>query len=250
VLFRSLEAGTYFRYRLPETFAGYARSQTDYPVEYPTACSPQAWAAGTPLLLIRVMLGLEPDGDRLSSDPVLPEGIDRLDVTGIPGRWGRADVTAGPAPASVPTREAPEPRVAPEPPPVQATAPTQGEGAEGEAAEARRLIQAIPDRVDSRWFEQADGTYALIVAGLGAWRLQIRDGVAMMLEGQGDANLTVSMSLTDYLQVARGELNPQTALLQRRLRVTGDLSYLVKLSRILRPPQPAPRSTSGTSSPS
>ena len=41
-----LEAATYFRYRLPETFAGYARGLTDFPVEYPTACSPQAWAAG------------------------------------------------------------------------------------------------------------------------------------------------------------------------------------------------------------
>ena len=29
----------------------------DFPVEYPTACSPQAWATGAPLMLLRVMLG-------------------------------------------------------------------------------------------------------------------------------------------------------------------------------------------------
>ena len=46
-----LEAARYFDYRLPEAFAGYARERTQFPVEYPTACSPQAWATGAPLLL-------------------------------------------------------------------------------------------------------------------------------------------------------------------------------------------------------
>jgi glycogen debranching enzyme len=65
-----LEAAAYFRHRLPEVFAGYPRSQTGFPVEYPTACSPQAWASGAPLLFVSTLLGLEPGG---GSDPVLPE---------------------------------------------------------------------------------------------------------------------------------------------------------------------------------
>ena len=44
--------------RLPEAFGGYDRRLTKYPVQYPTACSPQAWSTGTPLLLLRTMLGL------------------------------------------------------------------------------------------------------------------------------------------------------------------------------------------------
>ena len=91
----TLEAATHFRYRLPEVFAGYRRSRTSFPVEYPTASSPQAWATGAPLLLLRVMLGLEPEGDELQSDPVLPETIGRLELNGIPGRWGRVDTSAG-----------------------------------------------------------------------------------------------------------------------------------------------------------
>jgi glycogen debranching enzyme len=85
------DAAAFFDYRLPETFAGYARERTRFPVEYPTACSPQAWATGAPLLLLRVILGLEPDGDALTSDPVLPGGIRELALSGIPGRWGHAD---------------------------------------------------------------------------------------------------------------------------------------------------------------
>jgi glycogen debranching enzyme len=88
-----LEAATFFRYRLPEVFAGYRRTRTSFPVEYPTASSPQAWATGTPLLLLRVLLGLEPGGDELLVDPHLPERISRIELRDIPGRWGYQDAT-------------------------------------------------------------------------------------------------------------------------------------------------------------
>jgi glycogen debranching enzyme len=64
---------------------------TKYPVQYPTACSPQAWSTGTPLLLLRTMLGLEPVEDFLVVDPVLPVGIGHVALLDIPGRWGRVD---------------------------------------------------------------------------------------------------------------------------------------------------------------
>lgn len=86
-----LEAATYFKGRLPEAFAGYRRDLTGFPVEYPTACSPQAWATGAPLLLVRAMLGLEPIGDHLLVDPVVPRMVGWLEVLDIPGRWGRTD---------------------------------------------------------------------------------------------------------------------------------------------------------------
>ena len=58
---RLVEAGVQFDHRLPEVFAGFARRRTGVPVEYPTASRPQAWAAATPVLLMRVLLGLEPN---------------------------------------------------------------------------------------------------------------------------------------------------------------------------------------------
>jgi glycogen debranching enzyme len=57
---RMVEASVQFDHRLPEVFAGFARRRTGVPVEYPTASRPQAWAAATPVLLLRVLLGLEP----------------------------------------------------------------------------------------------------------------------------------------------------------------------------------------------
>src|SRR5262249_60390828 len=61
ILHTMVEAAAYFDYRLPEVFAGFPRHRTRFPVVYPTASSPQAWAAGTPVLLLQVLLGLAPD---------------------------------------------------------------------------------------------------------------------------------------------------------------------------------------------
>jgi glycogen debranching enzyme len=86
-----LEAAELFDGRLPEAFGGYPRSQTGYPVEYPTACSPQAWATGAPLLVLRTLLGLDSDGQHLIVDPAIPQPLGRIELLNIPGRWGRMD---------------------------------------------------------------------------------------------------------------------------------------------------------------
>jgi len=90
------EASWFFNARLPEVFSGYDRGNTRYPVQYPTACIPQAWAAASTMLGIRTLLGLEPKGDVLTSvqDAVLPPWMGTLTLDGIPGRWGRAKVVA------------------------------------------------------------------------------------------------------------------------------------------------------------
>jgi glycogen debranching enzyme len=86
-----LEAAPYFRYRLPEAFLGTDRRTTGVPVAYASACSPQAWASGTPLLLLRSMMGLEPTRDGLGVDAHVPLRCGHLGLSGVPGWWGRAD---------------------------------------------------------------------------------------------------------------------------------------------------------------
>ncbi|MEW2450809.1 glycogen debranching N-terminal domain-containing protein [Streptomyces parvulus] len=54
-----IAAASHHGYRLPEVLAGYDRSATPAPVPYPHSCSPQAWAAATPLAL-RTALGEGP----------------------------------------------------------------------------------------------------------------------------------------------------------------------------------------------
>ena len=80
--------------RLPELFAGFADDDLPAPVPYPTSCSPQAWAAAAPILLVRSMLGLEPDVPNgiLRLRPRLPATINQLHVRDIPIGAGTIDV--------------------------------------------------------------------------------------------------------------------------------------------------------------
>jgi glycogen debranching enzyme len=93
---RLLQAGRYFNYQLPEVFAGLRRSETTFPIAYPTAARPQAWAAGTPVLLLQVLLGLQPDIRRHSLEtiapPELPSWVQNARLTGVRAFDGQWDV--------------------------------------------------------------------------------------------------------------------------------------------------------------
>ena len=84
---RMLDASTHFRHQLPEVFAGLPRSETPFPIAYPTAARPQAWAAGTPVLLLQILLGLRPDRARHVVETVapgeLPSWAGSLRLTGV-----------------------------------------------------------------------------------------------------------------------------------------------------------------------
>ncbi|MFJ8884988.1 glycogen debranching N-terminal domain-containing protein [Streptomyces sp. NPDC102402] len=53
-----LEASAHHGHRLPEVMAGYSRDRHPRPVPYPHSCSPQAWAAATPLAVLTALRGL------------------------------------------------------------------------------------------------------------------------------------------------------------------------------------------------
>jgi glycogen debranching enzyme len=97
---RMIEASVHFEHRLPEVFAGFERARTGVPVEYPTASLPQAWAAGTPILLLRLLLGLEPDPRAralIAAPRPLPHWAEGLTLSNIHafGRSWDAHVAAG-----------------------------------------------------------------------------------------------------------------------------------------------------------
>lgn len=82
------EASLHFPYyRLPELFCGFERQgELDRPIPYPVACSPQAWAAGTPLLLVQAALGLQADAPHHTlkvQHPVLPPWLNEVSLTGL-----------------------------------------------------------------------------------------------------------------------------------------------------------------------
>ncbi|HVS68480.1 MAG TPA: glycogen debranching N-terminal domain-containing protein [Mycobacteriales bacterium] len=80
-----LDAVAAFDFRMPELWCGFDRSEFGAPLPYPTSCSPQAWAAATPVFLLRSLLGLRvrlPD-HQLVISPSLPSELLPLSVD----RW-------------------------------------------------------------------------------------------------------------------------------------------------------------------
>jgi glycogen debranching enzyme len=75
--------------QLPELYAGLQRDPTGFPVQYLGANVPQAWAAGTPFVLLQAMLGLQQDAPRgkLYVDPALPDWLPDVTLTDL--RLGR-----------------------------------------------------------------------------------------------------------------------------------------------------------------
>ncbi|CAN7505270.1 amylo-alpha-1,6-glucosidase [Rossellomorea sp. LjRoot5] len=80
-----IDASRHFEYdRLPELFCGY-ESTIGKAVKYPVACSPQAWAAGTPLVFVQSLLGLFPNSlqKEIHLHPILLNEMNTLTVQNI-----------------------------------------------------------------------------------------------------------------------------------------------------------------------
>lgn len=73
-------------HRLPEVFCGFERIGSLKPVDYPVSCSPQAWAAGSMLHMIKSCLNFQPSAiNRCLKivDPALPEWMGNISIRGL-----------------------------------------------------------------------------------------------------------------------------------------------------------------------
>ncbi|MDE2068867.1 MAG: amylo-alpha-1,6-glucosidase [Bradyrhizobium sp.] len=73
------------RHQMPELFAGLPREAMNFPVQHLGANVPQAWAAGSILMLLQAILGVMPDAprDRLNVDPCLPDWLPDITVRNL-----------------------------------------------------------------------------------------------------------------------------------------------------------------------
>ncbi|MFE5838007.1 glycogen debranching N-terminal domain-containing protein [Arthrobacter sp. NPDC056493] len=98
-----LEAAEYSEGRLPELFCGFDRKRYAAPVPYPTACSPQAWAATTPIFLVTNLMRYYPHVSvgGLWMDPVLPKSYGDLHIKNAPMAGGRITIDISGSEASI-----------------------------------------------------------------------------------------------------------------------------------------------------
>ncbi len=87
-------ASSFERYRIPELYGGVPRSATSFPVQYPGANAPQAWAAGSIFHCIQAILGLGADAPngRLLVAPELPHWLPDIVLHGLKVGGARVDL--------------------------------------------------------------------------------------------------------------------------------------------------------------
>jgi glycogen debranching enzyme len=90
------EAASYFAsYRLPELYAGVPREAGTFPVQYPGANVPQAWASGANFHLLQAIVGIQADApaNRLYVDPELPPWLPDVTLHGLRVGDAKLDLT-------------------------------------------------------------------------------------------------------------------------------------------------------------
>jgi glycogen debranching enzyme len=85
------------QFRLPELFAGLPRHEASFPVQYPGANVPQAWAASAILRLVAVLAGIhartDGKGSTIYVDPALPPWLPDLAISNLRAGKGAVSIT-------------------------------------------------------------------------------------------------------------------------------------------------------------
>src|SRR5712692_6814843 len=96
---------------------------------------------------------------------------------------------------------------------------------EAHMPEAREVFTEIENRIKSHPEKSAglNATYQFDLSGE-SWTLQIAHGAPTLTQGPAQrANTTLTASTEDWVNIATGKLTPVTAVMQRRLKVKGDM---------------------------
>jgi putative sterol carrier protein len=96
----------------------------------------------------------------------------------------------------------------------------------------QEFFDALPSRVDPAKTAGMNNSFAFDVADVGAWTVTVADGAVSVVEGENDADCTISASEETLLKIARGEANPTTAYMTGKLKIKGDMGAALKLQKL------------------
>lgn len=100
-------------------------------------------------------------------------------------------------------------------------------------------VQEVLDRVSGLDPSRLQGFKGVVLFDLsgeggGKWTLTFADGSVKVEQGEAASpNVTLSMSAPDFVAMANGELNPVSAFMQGKIRVSGDMAMAMRLQSIL-----------------
>ncbi len=74
--------------------------------------------------------------------------------------------------------------------------------------------------------------FALDGDGGGTWIMDFKDNVGVR-EGDGDAQCTIKMAASDYVDMVEGRANGQQLFFTGKLKIEGDMGLAMKLQKVM-----------------
>jgi putative sterol carrier protein len=96
----------------------------------------------------------------------------------------------------------------------------------------QEFFDALPAKVDQTKTAGMNNSFVFDIADVGAWTVTVADGAVSVVEGEHDADCTISASEETLMKIARGEANPTTAYMTGKLKIKGDMGAALKLQKL------------------
>ena len=97
---------------------------------------------------------------------------------------------------------------------------------------AQEFFDALPSKVDPAKTVGMNNSFAFDIAEVGTWTVVVTDGVVSVVQGEHEADCTISASEETLLKIARGEANATTAYMTGKLKIKGDMGAALKLQKL------------------
>ena len=101
------------------------------------------------------------------------------------------------------------------------------------------IFAEMPNQLDANAAKGMNSTIQFNLSGDngGQWYVTIKDGKAEVHEGTApSANMTMSMSAQDYVDMTTGKLNGQMAFMSGKLKISGDMGLAMKMQSLFKRP--------------
>jgi putative sterol carrier protein len=101
------------------------------------------------------------------------------------------------------------------------------------------IFAEMPNQLDANAAKGMNSTIQFNLSGDngGQWYVTIKDGKAEVHEGTApSANMTMSMSAQDYVDMTTGKLNGQMAFMSGKLKISGDMGLAMKMQTLFKRP--------------
>jgi putative sterol carrier protein len=96
----------------------------------------------------------------------------------------------------------------------------------------QEFFETLPSEADTSKTEGMNNSYAFDIEGAGQWTVKVENGSVDVVDGAGEADVTISASQEIFEKIIAGEQNPTSAYMTGKLKLKGDMGAAMKLQKL------------------